>query len=132
MNYRDAIVWNKAMRLAEIVCRQTTDLPASERFGIRLQLTRAAVSIPSNIAEGWSRESRKEKQQFLAIAHGSLAELHTQLLLCQRLNWLAEHDLQEAMSLITELSKMLTHLRRRLRQPPNVLIGSRAQAATGS
>jgi len=132
MNYRDAIVWNKAMRLAEIVCRQTADLPASERFGIRLQLTRAAVSIPSNIAEGWSRESRKEKQQFLAIAHGSLAELHTQLLLCQRLNWLAEHDLQEAMSLITELSKMLTHLRRRLRQPPNVLIGSRAQAATGS
>jgi four helix bundle protein len=119
MNYRDAVVWKKAMRLAEVVCRVATALPREERFGVRLQITRAAISVPSNIAEGWSRESRKEKRQFLAIAHGSLSELHTQLLLCQKLGWLAGHSLAGAMSLIVEVSKMLTTLRKQLRQPPS-------------
>ncbi|TKR30088.1 four helix bundle protein [Luteimonas gilva] len=118
MNYRNAVVWNKAMQLAESVCRQSTSLPSVERFGIRLQITRAAISVPSNIAEGWTRESRKEKRQFLAIAHGSLSELHTQLLLCLKLGWLTERSLADAMSLIVEISKMLTSLRRQLRHTP--------------
>ncbi len=118
MNYRDAVVWRKAMQLAEEVCRGVVGLPSEERFGIRVQITKAAVSVPSNIAEGWSRESRKEKQQFLAIAHGSLSELHTQLLLCQRLGWLTEHSLDRALPLIVEVSKILTSLRRQLRHPP--------------
>lgn len=118
MNYRDAIVWKKAMQLAELVCRQSAALPGEERFGLRSQITRAAVSIPSNIAEGWTRESRKEKRQFLAIAHGSLSELHTQLVLCRQLGWLAGRPLADAMSLIVEISKILTCLRRKLRQPP--------------
>lgn len=115
MRYRDAVIWKKAMDLAESACRCAARLPAEERFGIRAQITRAAVSVPSNVAEGWSRESRKEKAQFLAIAHGSLSELHTQLLLCERLGWMASGPLQSSYGLIDEMSRMLTALRRGLR-----------------
>lgn len=118
MHYRDAVVWKKAMDLAEAACRCATGLPPEERFGIRGQITRAAVSVPSNVAEGWSRESRKEKAQFLAIAQGSLSELHTQLLLCERLGWMASGPLLSSYGLIDEVSRMLTALRRRLRAAP--------------
>lgn len=115
MHYRNAVIWQKAMALAEAACRCWIQIPAEERFGVRLQITRASVSIPSNIAEGWSRESRKEKSQFLAIAQGSLSELHTQLLLCERLGWTSCAELQPTYGLIDETSRMLTTLRRRFR-----------------
>lgn len=115
MHYRDAEVWKRAMSLAEQACKLAEHLPAAERFGMRAQLSRAAVSVPSNVAEGWSRESRKEKSQFMAIAQGSLSELHTQLLLCERLGWLDSKALQLPYGLIDETSRMLTTLRRRLR-----------------
>ncbi|MEZ0471211.1 four helix bundle protein [Luteimonas salinilitoris] len=115
MHYRDAVIWEKSMQLAETACREAAGLPREERFGMRAQITRAAVSVPSNIAEGWSRESRKEKAQFMAIAHGSLAELHTQLLLCVRIGWLEDDDMRPAFALIDEISRMLTVLRRRMR-----------------
>lgn len=115
MHYRDAVVWRKAMELAETACRCATDLPPEERFGMRSQITRAAVSVPSNVAEGWSRESRKEKAQFLAIAQGSLSELHTQLLLCERLGWMDSAQLYSSYGLIDETSRILTALRRKLR-----------------
>jgi four helix bundle protein len=115
MHYRDAVVWNKAMQLAEQACVLTAALPREERHGLRSQITRAAVSVPSNIAEGWARESRREKAHFLAIAHGSLSELHTQLLLGERIGWLSNKDLQAVHGLIDEVSRILTTLRRRLR-----------------
>ena len=115
MHYRDAVIWGKAMVLAEQACRLAGTLPAAERFGLRSQLSRAAVSVPSNIAEGWSRESRREKAQFLAIAQGSLSELHTQLLLGERLGWLDPEPLRPVYGLIDEVSRMLTALRRKLR-----------------
>jgi four helix bundle protein len=115
MHYRNAVVWQKAMALAEQACRLAGTLPAAERFGLRSQLSRAAVSVPSNIAEGWSRESRREKAQFLAIAQGSLSELHTQLLLGERLGWLNAEPLKPIHELIDEVSRMLTSLRRQLR-----------------
>ncbi|RYZ74168.1 MAG: four helix bundle protein [Lysobacteraceae bacterium] len=118
MHYRDAVMWNKAMALAEQACRLAGTLPAAERFGLRSQLSRAAVSVPSNVAEGWSRESRREKAQFLAIAQGSLSELHTQLLLCERLGWLAPELLRPTYGLIDEVSRMLTTMRRKLRLEP--------------
>ena len=120
MHYRNAVIWKKAMRLAEQVCRLAGALPAVERFGLRPQLSRAAVSVPSNMAEGWSRESRREKAQFLAISQGSLSELHTQLLLAERLGWLDTESLVQTYGLIDEVSRMLTTLRRRLRsdKPP--------------
>lgn len=116
MHYRNAVVWSKAMLLAEQACRLAAVLPPIERFGMRSQMSRAAISVPSNIAEGWSRESRREKAQFLAIAQGSLSELHTQLLLCERLGWLTAGALSPAYGLIDEISRMLTTLRRGLRK----------------
>ncbi|MGH8028149.1 MAG: four helix bundle protein [Pseudoxanthomonas sp.] len=120
MHYRNAVIWEKAMMLAEQACRLAAALPALERFGLRSQLSRAAVSVPSNIAEGWSRESRREKAQFLAIAQGSLSELHTQLLLAERLGWLNIEPLTPTYGLIDEVSRMLTTLRKKLRsdEPP--------------
>ena len=115
MHYRNAVMWGKAMTLAERACRLAGTLPAVERFGLRSQQSRAAVSVPSNIAEGWSRESRREKAQFLAIAQGSLSELHTQLLLGERLGWLDAESLRPTYELIDEVSRMLTALRRKLR-----------------
>lgn len=115
MHYRESKIWNRAMSMAESALRCSGHLPDVERFGLRAQLTRSAVSVPSNIAEGWARESRKEKAQFLAIAHGSLAELHTQLLLCQRMNWLDGRDPVSLLGMIDEVSRMLTVLRRKLR-----------------
>ena len=110
MHYMETTLWNKAMKLAELACRSVVRLPKEERYGIRLQITRAAVSVASNIAEGWTRESKRERVQFLAIAHGSLSELHTQLLLCDRIGWLPSGSLTGTFGLIDEISRMLTTL----------------------
>jgi len=115
MHYSEAIVWKKAMRLAELVCLAVEGLPVSERYGIRSQITRAAISVPSNIAEGWTRESRRERRQFLSVAHGSLSALHTQLILCIRVGWLSATSLTESLQLADETSRMLTTLRRKAR-----------------
>ena len=115
MHYLETTLWNKAMKLAELACRSAARLPDEERYGIRLQITRASVSVASNIAEGWTRESKRERSQFLAIAHGSLSELHTQLVLCERIGWLPSIAIVEALQLIDETSRMLTVLRRKVR-----------------
>lgn len=115
MNYQNAVVWRKAMKLAIASCRCAASLPAEERYGIRSQITRAAVSVPSNIAEGWARESRKEKAQFLAVAHGSAAELNTQLLVCRHLGWLRREQVDPLLQLVDEVGRMLTVMRRGLR-----------------
>ncbi|MFY2762591.1 four helix bundle protein [Arenimonas sp. MALMAid1274] len=116
MHYRNAVVWQKAMQLAEMACRSSKQLPSEERFGIRSQITRAAISVPSNVAEGWTRESRKEKAHFLAVAHGSLGELHSQILLCRRLGWLKPEEADSTIALAFEIGRMLTTLRRGLRK----------------
>jgi four helix bundle protein len=74
------------------------------------------VSIPANIAEGWTRESDREKMQFLAIAQGSLAETETLLTLCEQIGWFPERETQSLRALLDETSRMLTTLRRRYRQ----------------
>ncbi len=79
---------------------------------MRSQLTRAAVSVPTNIAEGWTRESRAEKAQFLAIAHGSLAEAETLLSLCEQIGWFPSDETAKSRSLMLEVSRMLTAMRR--------------------
>ncbi|MCC6676642.1 MAG: four helix bundle protein [Phycisphaerales bacterium] len=76
--YEDLIAWQCAMALAKTVYRITESMPAAETFGLRLQMRRAAVSVPSNIAEGYARGSLKDYIKFLRIARGSLAELPTQ------------------------------------------------------
>lgn len=86
-SYRDLIVWQRAMELAEAVYGATATWPEGERFGMVMQVRRAAVSIASNIAEGHGRRSDHELRHFLSIAHGSLCELETCFALAERLRF---------------------------------------------
>jgi len=89
-SFVDLAVWQAAMELAKEVYRATSEFPVEERFGLTAQMRRAAVSIPSNIAEGQGRRTRGEFLQFLGTARGSLYELRTQLTLSRDLGFLAE------------------------------------------
>ena len=115
MHYRETIVWNRAMEATSAVYALTPLLPREELFGLRAQLTRAAISVPCNIAEGWTRESPRDKANFLAIAQGSLAEVETLTTIGERLGWFAAEDTTRLRNLLDELSRMLTTLRRRFR-----------------
>ena len=84
-SYRDLIAWQKAMALAEQVYASTASLPDEERFGLAAQMRRCAVSIPSNIAEGWGRGRPREFARYLTIARASTFEISTQAELCERL-----------------------------------------------
>lgn len=105
--YRELIVWQKAMQAAEEVYALVKKLPKEETYAMSDQVRRAAVSIPSNIAEGQSRNSTKEFIQFLSIANGSKAELETQLDLCVRIGMLQTSDIETTMSLLSEIGKMI-------------------------
>ena len=113
-SYQELIVWQKAMDLTSLVYMLVKKLPREELFSLSDQIRRAAVSIPSNIAEGQARDSTKEFLHFLAIAKGSKAELETQLLLCVKVGYLAETDISEAISLLQEVGRMMTVLTRSL------------------
>lgn len=84
--FRDLIAWQKAMELVKAIYSMTASLPDTEKFGLVSQMRRAAVSIPSNIAEGHGRESRADYLRFLKVARGSLMELQTQIILIEELN----------------------------------------------
>ncbi len=116
MSYRQAVVWQKAMGIAREVYGLTPRLPDVERYGMRSQITRAAVSIPANVAEGWSRETRKDKAHFFAIAQGSLAETETLLTLCEDFGWFPQEQTKSLRELLDEVSRILTTLRRQGRQ----------------
>ena len=113
-SYRDLLVWQKAMELVAEVYRVVKKLPREEQYALSDQMRRAAVSIPSNIAEGQARNSTKEFIRFLSMAKGSLAELETQCFICIALSYISEKDLQAALSLSDELGKMLTALIQKL------------------
>ena len=84
-SYRDLLVWQKALELTVLIYRLSEGFPRTEIYGLTSQIRRASVSVPSNIAEGYGRGSRKEYLQFLFVAQGSLKELETQTILSQRL-----------------------------------------------
>lgn len=113
-SYRDLIVWQKGMTLAKVIYRLTESFPSEEKFGLTSQMRRAAVSVPSNIAEGQARRGPREFIQFIALAEGSLAELDTQLTLATELGFAAAPQTQEGVGLIEELRRMLNALRRKL------------------
>ena len=113
-DFKDLIVWQKAMELVAEVYRLVKKLPKEELFALSDQIRRAAISIPSNIAEGQGRNSTKELIHFLAIAKGSKAELETQLLLCVKINYLKGAEIETAISLIQEIGKMLNALQKSL------------------
>src|SRR3990167_2659837 len=102
-SYKDLIVWQKAMELVEKVYGLTGEFPKEETFGLVSQMRRAAVSIPSNIAEGRTRSYKKEYVQFLLTAYASGAELETQILLSKRLHKNKKIDYNKADNLLTEV-----------------------------
>ena len=104
------VVWRKSMDVAVMIYALCQKLPKSELYTLQSQMKRAAVSIPSNIAEGQSRLSDKEFARFLSIAKGSRSELETHLQLCVRLGYLTEEDILEVSMIMTEISKMLATL----------------------
>lgn len=114
-DFRDLSVWQLAMDLAESVYHLTLRYPKSEIYGLSSQLQRAAVSIPSNIAEGHARDSTKEFLRFLSVAQGSLAELETQLILSGRLNYLDQNQLTPLLEKSREVGRMPHGLQRALR-----------------
>lgn len=109
-DYKQLKVWQKAMDLTTEIYRLVKYLPKEETYALSDQLRRAAVSVPSNIAEGHGRNSDKEFIKFLSIARGSLLEIETQLLICNRLSFLYAETIASAQSQIVEIGKMLNGL----------------------
>lgn len=110
-SFRDLRVWQGGMDVVEQVYYLTKTFPGHEVYGLASQMQRAAVSIPSNIAEGYARQHRKEYLQHLSIAQASLAELDTQLEIAARLEYLSQDQAQSIQERITSLGKQLYTLR---------------------
>jgi len=112
--FRDLVVWQKSMVLVKQIYATTQQFPGDEKFGLTSQIRRAAVSIPSNIAEGQARHSTGEFIQFISNAEGSVAELETQLEIAVELMYCTPAQKERVLSLAEEVRKMLNSLRRRL------------------
>lgn len=106
MNHKDLDVWKSALQLTEDIYKKTVDFPKHEQFGIVSQLRRAAVSVPTNIAEGAARNGDKEFIQFLYISLGSLAELETLIILSHKVGYLDDANHDDLLSSITQCSKL--------------------------
>lgn len=117
-SYRDLKVWQMGMELVIETYRIARDLPRCELYGLGAQLRRAAVSVPSNIAEGHARRSRGDYRRHLGIARGSIAELETQLLTAERLGYIPMTKLEKAIGLCDEVSRMLVAIQNYLRVEP--------------
>ena len=112
--YQDLIVWKKAIEYTVKVYEMTKKFPAEEKFGLVGQINRAAVSIPSNVAEGAGRDSKKEFSQFLSIALGSAYEAETQLILACRLGFISNSELNILSDMSNEIQKMIVGLKKSL------------------
>ena len=114
-SFKDLIVWQKAFDLAEQIYLKTDKLPPQEKFALTSQIQRSAVSICSNIAEGYERNNRGEYVHFLGIARGSSAELEAQLLLAQKIYRI---DFKQELALLTEVQKLLWAFKQKLAPQP--------------
>jgi four helix bundle protein len=113
-NYRDLIVWQKGIELAKLLYPLSAEFPAEEKFGLISQIRRAAVSIPSNIAEGQARHTTGEFVQFISHAEGSVAEVDTQLFLAVELGFTNNNQAARCFDLLGDERRMLNALRRKL------------------
>ena len=113
-SYKELVVWQKSMVLVKEIYSLSESFPEYERFGLTNQIRKSSISIPSNIAEGWGRLSRKNYIQFLRISRGSLFELETQILIAIELNYINDNKISQ--NLITEISKMLNSLIKKLEE----------------
>ena len=118
-SFRDLVVWQKAMKMVEMVYAITKQFPPDERYALTSQLRRASVSVPSNIAEGYGRHSTADYVRFLQIALGSAYELETQLELSARLQFAGADEVKDALELCAEIEKMLVALSNKLRTRTN-------------
>jgi four helix bundle protein len=109
-SYRDLVVWQEAMDLAEAIYRTTAGFPVQETYGLTSQLRRSALSVPANIAEGYGRDSRGAYVQHLRIAQGSLKEFETHLLLAERIELAAKPAVAQLLSKSDLIGKMLRSL----------------------
>jgi len=108
-------VWKKGISLVTLIYKETKSFPRDEEYGLKSQLRRAAVSIPSNIAEGLTRKTKKDKLHFLNIAQGSLSEIDTQVEICLNMNYFDKVHYERIEILLIEIQKMLSGLSRIIR-----------------
>src|ERR1700740_3290596 len=109
-HYKDLIAWQKAMDLVSMLYDATEDFPKRETYSLTDQMRRAAVSVPSNIAEGQAHYSNREFLHFLRHSRGSLAELETQVIIVQRRNYLSEDQAADLLKRADEVSRILSGL----------------------
>jgi four helix bundle protein len=114
-NYQDLIVWQKSMDLVQQIYEVTRHFPAEEKFALTNQMRRAAVSVPSNIAEGQGRRTTPDFLKHLSIAYGSLRELETQTMIADRLRFLAKTECQDILDSTGEIGRLLNGLRNSLK-----------------
>jgi four helix bundle protein len=113
-NYQDLIAWQRAMDLVEAVYRATIRMPAEERFGLTSQMRRAAVAIPANIAEGQGRRTDGEFLNQLSIAHGSVRELETHIMLAGRLGYIPQDAMDAMLSAAGQVGRLVMGLAKSL------------------
>lgn len=113
-SHRELLVWQKSMDMAVAIYELSARFPSKETYRLVSQITRSAVSVPANIAEGKARTTQRDYSHFVAIAKGSLMETETYVMLSVRLGYATQTEAQPVLHLITEISKMLTVLRVRL------------------
>ena len=114
-SYKDLLVWQQSVDLTVNIYTLTSSFPKSELFGLASQIQRAAVSVPSNIAEGHARDSTKEYLRFISIALGSLAEVETQLVIANKLQFLNNEMMGELLGKTGEIGRMLRGLQKSLK-----------------
>ncbi|HVA96564.1 MAG TPA: four helix bundle protein [Candidatus Acidoferrales bacterium] len=118
-SYKDLIVWQKSILLVKDIFLLTYKFPRAELYGLVAQMRRAAISIPSNIAEGFGRKLRKEYRRGLLIAYASALELETQIVIAQELDFASAEDYQTVGGLLNEVIRMLNTLTSKLDKSPN-------------
>ena len=110
-SHRDLYVWQRSIQLVKEIYRISNAFPDSERYGLASQISRAAISVPANIAEGNARGTRRDYAQFISIARGSLAEVETYLIIAVELGYVSNNEIKPVNREIDEIGRMLTALR---------------------
>ena len=113
-NYKNLHIWQDGIKLARRIYEITSNFPACEKYGIVSQMTRAAVSIPSNIAEGSGRSGNKEFANFLSIAIGSIFELHTQIAICEQIGYIDNGTVKQLETQIFTLQQQIATYKQRI------------------
>ena len=120
-NYKNLHIWKESIKLAQKIYELTSTFPANEKYGIVSQMTRAAVSIPSNIAEGSGRSTPKEFANFLSIALGSLFELHTQIVICEQIGYFETETVKQLEIQTYSLQQQISAFKQRISNSEAIL-----------